>query len=92
MKEALIAPPGSDAHAVDVPELVAAGKLSLTFVLGLARGGTTAIEKHLHRALKYDANGNGRIERRELARLMRDLRLERLDCSPLCDRSLTRCG
>lgn len=38
--------------------LVAAGELSLTFVLGLARGGTTAFEKHIFRQLSFDANVN----------------------------------
>lgn len=32
--------------------------LSVTFILGLPRGGTTAIEKHLHSHLPYDGNVN----------------------------------
>ena len=31
---------------------------------------------------RYDVNDNGRMERHELKRMMRDLHLERLDCSP----------
>ena len=38
--------------------LVQQGRLSVTFILGLARGGTTAFEKHVFRTLPYDANIN----------------------------------
>lgn len=34
------------------------GSLCLTFILGLPRGGTTAVEKHLHLKLPFDANVN----------------------------------
>lgn len=37
---------------------VQAETLSVSFILGMPRGGTTAIEKHLHRHLPYDANVN----------------------------------
>ena len=38
--------------------LVDRKQLSITFVLGLARGGTTAFEKLLHEQLEFDANVN----------------------------------
>jgi|AntAceMinimDraft_5_1070358.scaffolds.fasta_scaffold175516_1 hypothetical protein len=38
--------------------LVASGRLSVVFILGLARGGTTAVEKHLYATLGFDANVN----------------------------------
>lgn len=38
--------------------LVSSGRLSIVFILGLARGGTTAVEKHLYAALSFDANVN----------------------------------
>lgn len=37
---------------------VSEGTLSLTFILGLPRGGTTAIEKHIYSRLPFDANVN----------------------------------
>ena len=38
--------------------LVRCGSLSVTFVLGLARGGTTATERHLYHSLHYDTHVN----------------------------------
>eukprot|EP01065_Artemidia_motanka_P006276 TRINITY_DN13092_c0_g1_i2.p1 TRINITY_DN13092_c0_g1~~TRINITY_DN13092_c0_g1_i2.p1 ORF type:complete len:736 (+),score=216.72 TRINITY_DN13092_c0_g1_i2:61-2268(+) len=42
----------------DLRSKKARGHLSLTFILGLPRGGTTAIEKHLYSHLPFDANIN----------------------------------
>jgi hypothetical protein len=39
-------------------DLVSSGRLSIVFILGLARGGTTAVEKHLYASLSFDANVN----------------------------------
>lgn len=42
----------------EITHLVVSRQVSITFIMGLARGGTTAIERHLYVALEFDANVN----------------------------------
>ena len=59
------------AHTISSEARSAASELAISL---------TKTAEHLFE--RYDVNHNGRVERRELARLLRDLRLERLDCPP----------